>query len=44
MPYFVMIDAYPRSTVDPEEVRRSVLEIASHADAIERALTGRDRN
>lgn len=41
---FVMGDAYPRSTVDVEEIRRSVLEIASHADAVEQQLTGSDRN
>jgi serine/threonine-protein kinase len=44
IPYFVMVDTYPRTTVDPEEVRRSVLEIASHADAVERALTDHDRH
>lgn len=43
-PYFVMIDTYPRSTVDPEEIRRSVLEIATHADAVECLLTGQDRH
>jgi serine/threonine-protein kinase len=41
---FVMIDAYPRATVDPEEIRRSVLEIAVHADAVESQLTGLDNN
>lgn len=40
--YFVMIDTYPRSTVDAEEIRRSVLEVAHRADAVERLLTGRD--
>jgi serine/threonine-protein kinase len=42
--YFVMGNAYPRATCDPEEIRRSVLMIASHADAIELALTGADRH
>jgi serine/threonine-protein kinase len=42
--YFVMGNAYPRATCDPEEIRRSVLMIASHADAIELALTGGDRH
>jgi serine/threonine protein kinase len=41
---FVMIDNYPLSTVDPEEVRRSVLEVAHRADAIEKLLTGLDSN
>ncbi|MBI1348337.1 protein kinase [bacterium] len=40
--YFVMIDTYPRSTVDAEEIRRSVLEVAHRADSVERLLTGRD--
>jgi serine/threonine-protein kinase len=42
--YFVMGNAYPRATCDPEEVRRSVLMIAQHADAIELTLTGADRH
>lgn len=41
---FVMVDTYPRATVDAEEVRRSVLEVARCADAVERHLTGRDHN
>lgn len=41
---FVMINAYPRSTVAPEEIRRSVLEIAAHADQVEHQLTGQDQN
>jgi len=44
VPWFVMQNCYPRYTVDAEEVRRSVLEIAFHADAIEKELTGQDRN
>jgi serine/threonine-protein kinase len=39
---FVMVDNYPLSTVDPEEIRRSVLEVAHRADAIEKLLTGLD--
>ena len=39
---FVMIDNYPLATVDPEEIRRSVLEVAHRADAIEKLLTGLD--
>lgn len=41
-PHFVMANTYPRATVDPEEIRRSVLEIATHSDAIERRLTTGD--
>lgn len=43
-PCFVMIDTYPRATVNGEEIRRSVLEIGAHADHVERLLTGRDIN
>jgi len=39
---FVVIDTYPRTTVDAEEIRRSVLEVASQADAVEKLLTGLD--
>lgn len=42
--YFVTLNNYPRGTVDPDEIRRSVLELAEHADAIEHMLTGEDRN
>ena len=41
---FVMVDTYPRSTVDAEDVRRSALELAHRADAVEKLLTGLDRN
>ncbi|MBA4030032.1 MAG: serine/threonine protein kinase [Planctomyces sp.] len=41
---FVMLDTYPRSTIDPEEIRRSVLEVGHQADSIEKLLTGGDRN
>lgn len=41
---FVFINAYPRSTVAPEEIRRSVLEIAAQADQVEHLLTGQDLN
>ncbi len=43
-PYFVMVDTYPRATVSAEEIRRSVIEVGSQADEIERLLTGRDEN
>jgi eukaryotic-like serine/threonine-protein kinase len=41
-PHFVMVDTYPRATVDPEEIRRSVLEVATRADGMEHLLTGED--
>lgn len=40
---FVVVDTYPRSTVDAEEIRRSVHEVARRADGIEKLLTGMDR-
>ena len=40
--WFVMLDNYPRSTVDAEEIRRSTLEVAHRADSVERLLTGAD--
>ena len=43
-PHFVMLNTYPRATIDPEEIRRSVRDIAAHADAVEHLLTGADRN
>ena len=44
VPMFVMMDTYPRATVDPEEIRRSLLEVAFRADAMEKLLTGADRH
>lgn len=41
---FVMVDSYPRGTLDPEEVRRTVWEVAVYADELERELTGDDVN
>lgn len=41
---FVVLDTYPRATIDPEEIRRSTLEAAQKADAIEKLLTGGDRH
>ena len=41
-PHFVMINTYPRGTADPEEVRKSVLEISEHSDRIEKMLTNND--
>ena len=43
-PYFVVVDTYPRATVDPEEIRRTVLEMAAHADDVEYRLTGKDKH
>ena len=40
--YFVTLNSYPLGTADAEEVRKSVLGLAVHADAIERLLTGED--
>lgn len=42
LPMFVMMDTYPWATVDPEEIRRSALSVASRADGLEMRLTGRD--
>ena len=39
---FVMMDTYPHATVDVEEIRKSVLEVAYRADEFEKRLTGRD--
>ena len=44
VPCFVMVDTYPRATVDGEEIRRSVVEVGFQADNIERMLTGADTN
>ena len=40
--YFVMVDTYPRGTVDADSLRRSVYEVGSRADYIENLLTGED--
>ncbi|QDU50543.1 serine/threonine protein kinase [Gimesia panareensis] len=39
---FVMVDTFPRSSVDAEDIRKSVMAVAHHADEIEEKLTGRD--
>ena len=41
-PHFVAINTYPRATVDVEELRRSVHEVARQADRVERELTESD--
>jgi len=43
-PHFVVVDTYPRSTVDPEEIRRTVFDIAQNADQLEQRLTGLDHH
>lgn len=40
--HFVILDSYPRGTVDVEEIRRSVREMAKRGDAVEKLLTGHD--
>lgn len=42
-PHFVMVNSFPRATCDPEEVRRSILEIARWADEVESKLTATDQ-
>jgi eukaryotic-like serine/threonine-protein kinase len=42
--HFVILDSYPRGTVDVEEIRRSVREMALRGDSVEKLLTGRDVN
>jgi serine/threonine protein kinase len=43
VPHFVVLNNYPRATVDSEEIRESILDAAFHGDAVERQLTGQDR-
>lgn len=40
--YFVMVDTYLSATVDAEEIRKSVFEVAGQADFVEHQLTGED--
>ncbi|MCA8997769.1 MAG: serine/threonine protein kinase [Planctomycetaceae bacterium] len=40
--YFVTLNSYPRGTADADAIRRSVLEMAMRADAVEYQLTGED--
>ena len=42
--YFVMRNAYPWATCDPEELRYSVMTIAAEADRVEELLLGGDRH
>lgn len=43
VPHFVVLNNYPRSTVDAEEIRASILDAAIHGDSVEHQLTGGDR-
>lgn len=43
-PMFCAVNNYPRETADLEEIRRSTLELAHRADAIELLLTNQDRH
>lgn len=43
-PHFVMVETFPRSTVDVEDIRGGVMEVALRADDVEARLTGRDEN
>lgn len=40
--HFVMVDSYPRGTVDVEEIRRSVLQVGNQADLMEQLLHKKD--
>ena len=42
--HFVVVNTYPRATVDPEEIHATVLEVAQRADDIEHLLTGLDQH
>lgn len=42
--HFVMVDTYPRGTVDVDEIRRSVIEVGFRADEVEHRLTGLDHH
>lgn len=42
-PHFVMSNSFPRTTCDPEEIRRSIQEIARWADQVEGALAAADQ-
>jgi len=42
-PHFVMSNSFPRTTCDPEEIRRSIQEIARWADQVEAALATTDQ-
>jgi serine/threonine-protein kinase len=41
-PTFVVVDTFLRTSVDVEALRRSIVEVARRADAVEKLLTGAD--
>jgi hypothetical protein len=41
---FAMVDAYPRATVDAQDIAKSLMALASHADSIEASLTQQDEH
>jgi serine/threonine-protein kinase len=43
-PHFVVVNSFPVSTIDAEEIRRSVRDLAVHADSVEQRLTNTDRH
>jgi serine/threonine-protein kinase len=43
-PHFVVVENHSRAKVTPDELCRSVRNIAKHADAVEEFLTGKDVN
>jgi eukaryotic-like serine/threonine-protein kinase len=42
-PHFVVSSNHPRPTLDPEEIRSTVMEMAKWADFVEQRLTGEDK-
>ena len=43
-PTFVMVNTYPETTVDVEEIHKSVLELAHRGDAFEMLLSNKDQH
>lgn len=41
--FFVVLNRYPRHTINPDELRASVFEVAQNADNVEHKLTGADQ-
>jgi hypothetical protein len=41
-PCFAMVDAYLRATADPEDVAKSILNLAANGDMVEKVLTRKD--
>jgi len=42
-PHFIVASNHPRATLDPEEIRAAVMEMAKWADFVEQKLTGEDK-